>query len=322
MISIITPVYRVEPYLDRCVSSIIAQSYADFELILIDDGSPDRSGEICDCWAQRDNRIRVFHQDNAGVSAARNLGLHEAKGEFITFVDSDDWLENDCLRQLLDVAVKTNADIVCCNRFENGLEQIIPCRYAEALITREEALDFNSSYHFTAVWGKLYRRGCLAGLRFREDIFYSEDTLFYTQAVMKAQTVYWMSEPLYHYFINQSGAMKTFDIKKRLSDFEARLVMVELYAAYPELQKSAVCRAVSSAVSIDMMAVSRGMIYYNGRKKLRRYVKNHRWTYLFCDDLKLSNRLFCYIYSFNFGTALYCVLRRVKLRLRGICKTR
>lgn len=322
MISIITPVYLVEQYLDRCISSIIAQSYTDFELILVDDGSPDRSGEICDRWAQKDSRIRVFHQPNSGVSAARNLALNIVEGEYITFVDSDDWLENDCLQQLLDVAGKTNADIVCCNRFENGQEQKAVCRYREALITREEALDCYSKYYFTAVWGKLYRRECLEGLKFREDIYYSEDTLFYTQAVMNAQTVYWMSRPLYHYFINPSGAMKKINIEKRLTDFNARLAMVDLYATYPELQKGAVCRAFSSAISIDMMAVSYGMTSYHGRKKLRRYVKEHRRTFLFSEDIDLSNRLFGYIYSFEIGSAIYSVSRKVKRLLRVSCEMR
>ena len=95
MITVIVPVYKAEKYVLRCVDSILAQTFTDFEVLLIDDGSPDRSGEICEEYAQKDARVRVFHKDNAGVSSARNLGLDNAKGEWVTFVDSDDWVHED-----------------------------------------------------------------------------------------------------------------------------------------------------------------------------------------------------------------------------------
>ncbi|MBO7397990.1 MAG: glycosyltransferase family 2 protein, partial [Clostridia bacterium] len=95
MISVIVPVYKTEEYLNQCVESILNQTYKDLEILLIDDGSPDRCGELCDDFAERDNRIRVFHTENRGVAAARNFGIREAKGEYIGFVDSDDWIEPD-----------------------------------------------------------------------------------------------------------------------------------------------------------------------------------------------------------------------------------
>ena len=97
-ISIIVPVYKVEQYLPKCINSILAQTYQYWELLLIDDGSPDNSGKICDEFAQKDERIRIFHKKNGGVSSARNLGLDYAEGDYVMFVDSDDWLSNDCLR--------------------------------------------------------------------------------------------------------------------------------------------------------------------------------------------------------------------------------
>ena len=111
MISVIVPIYRVEPYLRQCVKSILDQTYRDIEVLLIDDGSPDRCGEICDEYARKDNRVRVFHTENQGLSAARNLGLREAKGEFIGFVDSDDWIEPDMYEVLLKRMQDTGADI-------------------------------------------------------------------------------------------------------------------------------------------------------------------------------------------------------------------
>ena len=99
-ISVIVPVYNTEKYLHRCVDSILAQTFTDFELLLIDDGSTDSSGAICDEYAQKDSRVRVFHKENGGVSSARNLGLDKAKGKWVTFVDSDDWIKESFLNKL------------------------------------------------------------------------------------------------------------------------------------------------------------------------------------------------------------------------------
>ena len=106
-ISIIVPVYKVEQYLRRCLDSIVAQTFTDWECILIDDGSPDNSGRICDEYAEKDKRFRVFHQENVGVSAARNKGLDEARGEWIGFVDSDDWIEKEMYEYLYNDAIET-----------------------------------------------------------------------------------------------------------------------------------------------------------------------------------------------------------------------
>ena len=110
-ISVIIPVYNVELYLERCIKSILCQTYKDFELLLVDDGSPDKSGEICDHYKNIDSRIRVIHKENGGLSDARNVGVLSAAGEYITFVDSDDYVSSNYLEYLLDLAMKTNADI-------------------------------------------------------------------------------------------------------------------------------------------------------------------------------------------------------------------
>ena len=111
-ISVIIPVYNTEKYLRRCIDSVLAQTYQDFELLLIDDGSKDSSGAICDEYASQDTRVRVFHKENGGVSSARNLGLDHARGEWITFVDADDWMADDMLQQMLDTADAEGADVV------------------------------------------------------------------------------------------------------------------------------------------------------------------------------------------------------------------
>ena len=111
MISVITPVYKTEGYLDQCVKSILNQSYRDFEFILVDDGSPDRCGAMCDCWAEKDCRVKVIHCANNGVSAARNAGIDQAKGDYLCFVDSDDWVAEDYLETLYTLAKENEADM-------------------------------------------------------------------------------------------------------------------------------------------------------------------------------------------------------------------
>ena len=115
LISVIVPVYNTEKYLDRCIQSILSQTYSNIEILLIDDGSTDSSGAICDKYAEQDSRVRVFHKANGGVSSARNMGLDKAKGTWFTFVDSDDWIDMDMYEQMYNAAIQNKVDMVCCD---------------------------------------------------------------------------------------------------------------------------------------------------------------------------------------------------------------
>lgn len=119
MISVVVPVYKVEKYLERCINSVLSQSYKDLEVILVDDGSPDKCGKICDEYAKKDDRVKVIHKENGGQSSARNIGIQEAKGQYISFIDSDDYLEKNAYETLIKVATTTNADIT-----EGGVQSI------------------------------------------------------------------------------------------------------------------------------------------------------------------------------------------------------
>ena len=138
-VSVIVPVYKSEVYLERCVDSLLAQTFRDFEILLIDDGSPDRSGEICDMYTRKDDRVRVFHQKNSGVSMARQKGLDEARGEYVIHADPDDWVEPDMLEQLYAKAKEENADMVICDYYANYPgRQIYSCQRPSSL--RHEAV--------------------------------------------------------------------------------------------------------------------------------------------------------------------------------------
>ncbi len=171
MISVIVPIYKVEPYLQQCVDSILNQTYSDLEILLIDDGSPDRCGEICDEYAKKDKRIRVFHTENRGLSAARNLGIQESTGSFLGFVDSDDWLDNDMYEVLLDRIVDTQADISGCGFYTELSTNPKTSNLEETIYSGVESeialLDGKVSNY---VWNKLYRRDVFRNVSFPEGI--------------------------------------------------------------------------------------------------------------------------------------------------------
>ena len=181
MVSIIVPIYKAEKYLHRCIDSILAQSYADFELLLINDGSPDSCGAICDKYATKDSRIRVFHKENGGVSSARNLGLENAFGEWITFIDADDYVHPRFLESLY---AKHRGDFVVGSFQLVGSKEkwngIIEDSYYDKTSLRKKIIDISLAIHFYTPWAKLYSKNIIDNnhLRFDERMRSGEDWLF------------------------------------------------------------------------------------------------------------------------------------------------
>ena len=220
-ISIIVPVYKAERYLDECVNSILSQTFLDFELILVDDGSPDRCGEICDAYARSDSRIKVIHQKNQGQSAARNAAIKMAKGNWICFVDSDDAIHPQMLESLYDAAVSNNVQMSMCSFVE---AELIPEGFyrshdvLSSVVTLDEdtllRLYDKNQYPSWVVWGKLIRREIVQKLLFAEGRVY-EDNAIVCQWVYEAKNAATVDEALYFYRINLEGTTKTrFNIKK------------------------------------------------------------------------------------------------------------
>lgn len=188
MISVIVPVYNVEPYLKKCLDSIVNQTYEDLEILVIDDGSTDKSGQICDEYAEWDERVRVFHTDNKGLSAARNLGLKEAKGEWIEFVDSDDWVDRDYCKLPLELANIHNADLIIFRfRKIRGINR--RWRIKPGKKTTEDALRLIHEEASVVVWNKLFRRSLFNGISFPIGKLY-EDNAVTHQLIHKATSIY------------------------------------------------------------------------------------------------------------------------------------
>ncbi len=206
VISVIVPVYNVEPYLRRCVDSILRQTFRDFDLILVDDGSPDRCGEICDEYAEKDERIHVIHQKNQGVSAARNAGIDWANensdSEWLMFVDSDDWIHSEMLACMLNVNVKLNARISICDSFRPNGECVGFPKSGNIQLIAISPEDYYLGYKFIAnsVWGKLYHKSCFEGVRFpegkvHEDMFVMHRVLFKEKRIILINHVYYAYYP-------------------------------------------------------------------------------------------------------------------------------
>lgn len=227
MISVIVPVYNVEKYIERCVESVLAQTHKEFELILVDDGSTDLSGEICEKLKTKDNRIRVFHQENKGLSAARNKGLIEAAGEYITYIDSDDYVDAFYLEVLHQNAVQYHADISVCGyqrvwennktqKRENGSEKVSLYSGRDAAA---EIVEKSRSSMITA-WGKLYHHSLRELLLYPEGKVHEDEFVTY-KVLYTAKKVVETGQLLYYYFQRGNSITNDTYSKSRLDKIVA-----------------------------------------------------------------------------------------------------
>jgi len=204
MISVIVPVYNVEAYLDRCVESLVGQTYKDLEIILVDDGSPDNCPEMCDAWARKDSRIQVIHKINGGLSAARNAGIEAASGEYIGFIDSDDWIARDMYQDLIDAIEKDNADLAVTGisrTYDNGysVEQYVH-ENAFSITGSKIVLEYLKQSTFsTSANDKLYRRELFSERRFPVGKLY-EDAPVIFDILCGINKVTVVGKPQYSYF--------------------------------------------------------------------------------------------------------------------------
>ena len=224
MISVIVPVYKTEEYLERCVNSILNQTYKDIELILVDDGSPDKCPEICDMFAKKDERVKVLHKANGGVSTARNAGLEIATGDYITFVDSDDYIELDMYEKMLSKAAEYGCDVIMCDCMKDypdhstiythdirggfySYEELVIEYYPHLLMMENVEYPATIS-NVTILWKNTLNT---PDMRYEPAIRFSEDLLFGAKLLRNAKSFYYMKgEALYHYIFNESSASHTF----------------------------------------------------------------------------------------------------------------
>ena len=260
MISIIVPIYNVEAYLERCVQSIFNQTYDNYELILVDDGSPDRSGEMCEQYAKQDNRVKVIHKENGGLSDARNAGLEVAKGEHIVFVDSDDWLAPHYLEYLLKTAEETESDIVECEIVKTTGEPeeiVLEAEYTVERFKTEEGLKLlieDSVFH-QYVWNKIYKREVIGNIFFEKGKT-NEDEFWTYQIFGKARQVAKIGIPLYYYFQRGTSIMGVGYNIRRLDAIEAKSNRQKyIESRFPDLATIAKSNLIGSCIYAGQMSL-------------------------------------------------------------------
>lgn len=235
LISVIVPVYGVEKYLGACIESILAQTHENIELILVDDGSPDDCGKICDAYAEKDARVKVIHKENGGVSSARNAGLAAVSGEYVGFVDSDDTISPTMYEELYTELVNTNSDVsVCKLRRVRTKEQSIAPPSSDNIVrveyTREEIIaemimvrTFSGS-----LCNKLFKAELVKDIRLDEKIYAAEDLLFAVEAILKAKKACYFSRELYNYFTRDGSATQISFSEKHITSHDVCLKIIEL----------------------------------------------------------------------------------------------
>ena len=241
LVSVVIPVYNVGSYLAQCLESVIRQSYHNIEIIIIDDGSTDVSGFICDRFAQCDDRIRVIHTDNRGLASARNLGLDRCRGSYLLFVDSDDWIEPHTVETLLEFAKKYNADIVTANRcYEYVGETVYPTKEEEdtrILHSIEILTIYGNGLLGDVVWNKLYLTGCFSGVRFPDGHNFEDVATTWKMMMRLAKTngtVVVLSEPLFHFRMRKCSISHTKSCRNIIDSWVA---YHEKYEGVPQCQK-------------------------------------------------------------------------------------
>lgn len=321
LISVIVPVYKVEAYLEKCVNSIINQTYKNLEIILVDDGSPDKCGEMCDEFAKKDSRIRVFHKENGGQSSARNLGLDNMTGDYVGFVDSDDWIEANMYEHLYELISKNNAQIAACGLqcdYQNGKTVFVnkqyPIKTDTEFFSKLDALrELTIAEKITnSPCDKLFIRNVFDNIRMREGTVF-EDFEIMPHCMEKAELVVYDPVPLYHYIMTEQSTTRGTFKKTRFIEAKISRNIVEYYKSnYPELYYYVLARHIEICLNL-IQASSVTKVYEAEQKELIKEIQGNKFKkaakllnkknkikyFLFCINSKLFTVLMTKYYQRN-----------------------
>ena len=315
LISVILPIYKVEEYLDRCVSSLLTQTYSNLEIILVDDGSPDNCPALCDLWAKKESRVRVVHKKNGGLSDARNAGFAVATGDLISFIDSDDWIEPDFFRILYDALIKNDCDISACEyrkAYEGHDLSPTSTVYHTHILDRSQAMSaLIDNTVQQVVWNKLYKRSVIEGILFAKGK-YHEDEFWSYQVIGRCKKIAVTDYVGLNYFQRADSIMGETYSKKRLDAVEAKALRQEYLDQHiPSLK-------IKGRVNLLFTCLYHGQL---SRKQLSSGARKDAYTYLksviqktplSLKDMKqlpVSHKVWLCLEQINLG--LTCALRNM-----------
>lgn len=315
-ISVIVPVYNSEKYLHRCIDSILAQTFTDFEVLLIDDGSTDSSGEICDEYAHKDSRVRVFHKENGGVSSARNLGLDNAKGEWISFVDSDDWLVEDCYSIILQYAniscidlITTDLNIVTNNEIK------VQKMHKWTDNKHQSFIQYLSRTWLCPGWILVRARLFMKeGMRFPEKISVFEDFHLFVRLIYYAKKIINIATPLYYYRCdNDNSATRTINEKHLMDNFQ--IVYSDIIRFFNEQGGGDYVRAIYSRILYSSQAM---VLDCNKHKAFIALFPEKKKYISQCKHLgiKMKIMMWCLTHHMSFIVLVFCYMRNLYNHLR------
>ena len=282
-VSVIIPVYKVEKYIRRCIDSVLAQTLADFECIIVNDCSPDSSPQICDEYARKDARIKVIHKpQNEGLPQARKTGFENSTGEYIQFVDSDDWMEPVMLEKLYCEAIASGADMVACDYYRDDTQSYY---YEVQTIDTENNFNNLGFVQWAAVWNKLCHRKIIAEVTFPVAGKY-EDRAITQQAIFFSKKIAKIPYPLYHYCTNRESAFEQ-NILKKYRDWRDNIVFtVDFLQAHLEHDFARIEKETNDNINRFKLKVFRNRLFFKDPSLVFFYPKSKFFRYLFCRLLK------------------------------------
>lgn len=310
-ISVIVPVYNIQDYIRQCIESVLCQTYTSLELILVDDGSTDNSGKICEEYAQRDSRVVIIHKTNGGQSSARNMGIDIARGEWLSFVDGDDWIEPEMYQKMLSV-VRPQDDIVCCSHYDVYGSGKYPAAEPDSMITRytnnqifNELFGSNHMIRFEA-WNKLFRRTVVNNIRFKEGQLYEE--VFFDRFVFsKCRQCVCLNMPFYNYRRNRDGSTATFFNEKKMYIFEELINFSEDLYERGCIMASKACLKYGFETALTFYIQAKQL---NGSRYLLKCIDKYvKQLWGICNGLPI--RLKCQYFVYLISPEFYCYVKGI-----------